>query len=73
MLVFNNIFKWIHSKTPSVTTLHCDFMVTGLGTVVNYRQHGDYTAIMNIGSSVTVLLAVNGDYTVQSPCSQSGA
>ena len=56
----------LHSKTliPSVTTLHCDYMVDtdGVVTIINWRQHSDYTAI---GSSVTVLLAVNnGDYTI---------
>ena len=51
--------------------LQDDWTVKGVVTVVNCRQHIDYNAI---GSSVTVLLAVNnGDYTItiQSPCSHS--
>ena len=38
------------SPIPSVTMLHCDYLVTG--QCLNCWQQGDYTAI---GSSVTVL------------------
>ena len=53
--------------------LHGGRRLTLQVTVVNCRQHGDYTAF---GSSVTVQLPVNKDnyiVTVQSPCSHSAA
>ena len=65
----------LHSKTPipSVTVLHCDYMVDSesVVTFTNCWLLSDYTAT---GSLVTLLPAVsNGDYplTVQSLCSHS--